>query len=116
MVSAQHTEIAFLFIALWTHLPNLSRFPHMRLCQTLIILSSKKLRICPSYLDEVLGNLLAILQHPDWRNDPVPLDPDHAVRLTSPRMENSRIQLSLPVVKFSGAARLQETARVEIKK
>lgn len=100
--------------SLWIHL---SHFPHINPCQTLFIhVSSRKLCFCPSYLDEVFGNLLAILQHPDWRDDPVPLDPDHALRRTSPRMKNSRIQLSLTVVKFSGAARLQETAIVEIKK
>lgn len=119
MVSAQHTiprynrYNRFFFIALWIHL---SLFPHIHKCQTLIIVSSRKLRFCPSYLDEVFGNLLAILQHPDWRDDPVPLDPDHALRRTSPRMKNSRILLSLTVVKFSGAAHLQETATVDIKK
>lgn len=27
------------------------------------------------YLDQVFGDQLAVLQHPDWRDDPVPLHP-----------------------------------------
>lgn len=70
-------------------------------------------RSSPSYLNEVLRNMLAILQHPDWRNDPVPLDPGHALGQTFPRVKNSRIQLSFTVMKLAGAARLQGTATVK---
>lgn len=37
------------------------------------------------YLDKVFGNLPAILQHSDWRDDPVPLHPDHSLALILPR-------------------------------
>lgn len=68
--------------------------------------------ICHVYLDKVLGNLLAVFQHPDWRNDPVPLDPDNTLAWISPWIKNLRMQVSLIVMRFSGAPYLWEAATV----
>lgn len=61
------------------------------------------------HLDEVFGNLLAVLQDSDGRDDPVPLHPDQSLASVSPRVENPRMRLFIPVVKFCRAPRLKTT-------
>lgn len=60
------------------------------------------------YLDKGFRNLLAVLQHSDWRDDPVPLHPDHSLAVGPPGVKSLRMQLFLTAMSFCGAPHLQE--------
>uniref|UniRef100_A0A3Q3K511 Uncharacterized protein n=1 Tax=Monopterus albus TaxID=43700 RepID=A0A3Q3K511_MONAL len=50
------------------------------------------------YLDKVFRNLLAVLRHSDWRDDPVSPHPDQSLALISPWVKGLGMQLFLTVV------------------